>query len=251
MAGLKLHPLHTGTLRRDLSTFTYLRNAGKVVDFPVIMWYIEGANASIVIDTAAPPPEECPPYALPYEQPAEQHVRNALGRVGVKPEEVEIVILTHLHWDHCLNAPLFPNARFIVQRAELQYAAAPLPVHYGPYGARPPGTRAFLPERARVEVVDGDKKITKGVSVHLLPGHTPGIQGVRVETDGGSYLVASDNVPFYINWEGEPPNLPHIPSNLHVNLEDYFRSFARMETLADHVLPNHDFRVLENATYPA
>jgi N-acyl homoserine lactone hydrolase len=250
MADLKIHPLHVGTLRRDLSTFTYMRNVGKIVDFPVIMWYIEGADARILVDTAAPPPAECPPTARPYEQPADQHVRNTLDRLGLKPEEIEIVILTHLHWDHCLNTHLFPKARFIVQRAELRYAAAPLPVHYGPYGGSLPGTRALLPADTRLEIIEGDKPITRGVSVALLPGHTPGIQGVTVDTDSGTYLIASDNVPFYLNWEGEPPHLPHIPSNLHVNLEDYFQSFAKMERIADHVLPSHDFRVLENSTYP-
>lgn len=250
MAALAIRPLCAGTLIRDRSVFTYLRNIGQTIRFPIINWYIEGAEASILVDTAAPPPAESPAYAQPYEQSPEQRMEMLLAGIGVRPEEIEIVILTHLHWDHCLNVHLFPRARFVIQRAELRYAAAPLPVHYGPYGGRPPGTRAFLPPDARIVVVEGDRQITKGVSVAHLPGHTPGLQAVRVETDGGSYLIASDNVPFYENWQGDSPLVPHIPSSIHVDLEAYFASFSRMEQIADFVLPSHDYGVLERSRYP-
>jgi N-acyl homoserine lactone hydrolase len=159
-------------------------------------------------------------------------------------------VLTHLHWDHCLNAHLFPKARFIVQRAEMRYAIAPLPVHYGQYGNPLPGTRPLLPPDSRVEVIDGDWRLVKGVSLALLPGHTLGLQAVRVETNAGTYLIASDNVPFYENWNGEPPHLPHIPSNLHVDLEAYHASLTKMESIADHILPGHDPEVLARSSYP-
>jgi N-acyl homoserine lactone hydrolase len=250
MSRLTIWPLHSGTLTRDLSTFTYLRNVGKVVEFPVIFWYIEGANFPILVDTAGPPPSEAPFVSPPYAMPDEERVIQVLARRGLRPEDIELVILTHLHWDHSFNSSLFPKARFLVQRAELRYAAAPLPVHRHTYGGRPPGTRAFLPAGAQVDVIDGDVTVTAGVSVALLPGHTPGLQGVVVETSAGTHLIASDNVPFYENWRGEPPLVPHIPSGLHVNLEDYFASFAKMERLADVILPSHDFKVLEQPCYP-
>ncbi|MHB1007272.1 MAG: N-acyl homoserine lactonase family protein [Chloroflexota bacterium] len=251
--GLVLHPLHVGTIQVDKSLFLTLHNYGEKILAPVTMWYIEGANANIIVDTGAPSQAEAP-RTVPsyYEQTPEQHITKALASVGMRPEEIDIVILTHLHWDHCTNVQHFPKARYVIQRTELQYAAAPLPLHIRPYGGRWPGTKAFLPEEAIVQVVEGDREITRGVCVRHLPGHTPGMQGVTVETDGGgTYLIASDNVPLYDNWEGEPPFVPHIPNTLHVDLKEYFASFARMEQLADSVLPSHDFRVLENRQYPA
>ncbi len=249
--GLIVRPLHVGSLRVDKSLFTMLHDYGQKIVVPILAWYVEGADACLLVDTAAPPPPEAPPSLHPYEQPPEQHLIKQLASLGLRPEDVEIVILTHLHWDHCLNAHLFPKARFVVQRAELRYAAAPLPIHYRPYGGRWPGARAFLPPEATVQVIEGDQCITKGVSVLHLPGHTPGIQGVAVETDAGVHLIAGDNVPLYDNWQGDPPMLPHIPSTLHVNLEDYFASFAKMERVADVVLPSHDRRVLAHPSWPA
>jgi glyoxylase-like metal-dependent hydrolase (beta-lactamase superfamily II) len=248
---LRIHQLQLGTIKMDKSVFTTLRNFGQTLEVPVIMWYIEGAEARILVDTAAPPPAEAPKTIPPYEQPPEMRCTTALSSLGLKPEDIDIVVLTHLHWDHCTNAGLFPKARFVVQREELRYAAAPLPIHWRAYGGRPGGTLAYLPRDAQLQVVEGDVPLVKGVSLYHLPGHTPGMQGVVVETDGGRYLIASDNVPLYDNWDGEGPTLPHIPNTLHVNLEDYFASFAKMERVADVVLPSHDFRVLEKGVLPS
>ena len=249
MGNLTIHPMHVGSLTGEMSTFTYMRNIGRKITFPVLAWYIAGADASILVDTGAPPPAEVPLGADNYEQPPEQSLERGLAGLGVSLDEIELVVLTHLHWDHCLNAHLFPKARFVVQRAELQYAAAPLPVHWRTYRVRQPSTRALLPAESKVQVVSGDVPLTRGVALAHLPGHTPGLQGVTVETAVGTYLLASDNVPFYENWEGEPPDLPHIPSDLHVDLEAYFQSLARMERLADCVLPGHDPKVLERKAY--
>lgn len=245
-----IHPLHIGSITGEMSTFTYMRNVGRTITFPVIVWYVEGADARILVDTAAPPPDQLPSPRPYYSQPPEQHLERALASLGVRPDDVEVVVLTHLHWDHCLNAHLFPKARFVVQREELRYAIAPLPVHYPQYNNPCPGTRAPLPPGLKVEVIAGDRDLVKGVSLVHLPGHTPGMQGVRVETGESVYLIAGDNVPFYENWEGEPPDLPHIPSNLHVDLEAYMASLTRMETLADRILPGHDPRVFDRKTYP-
>ncbi|MDA8217198.1 MAG: hypothetical protein M0Z94_06210 [Dehalococcoidales bacterium] len=118
-----------------------------------------------------------------------------------------------------MNVAPFPRARFIVQRAELCFAVAPLPIHYRQYGGFAHGTHAFLPAGVTIDVMDGDRSVAKGVSVALLPGHMPGIQGGRVEPEDGTYQIASDNVPLYVNWQGEPPSLAHIPSSLHVDFE--------------------------------
>lgn len=249
--GLKIRPMQLGTIKVDKSLFTMMRNFGQTLEVPVMMWYVEGADACILVDTAAPPPGEAPKTIPPYQQPPEQHITRALESVGLTPEDVEIVVLTHLHWDHCTNAKIFPKARFVVQREELRYAAAPLPIHIRAYGGRPGGTMSYLPPEAQIEVISGDKALTKGVSLHHLPGHAPGMQGVTVETDNGTYLIAGDNIPLFDNWEGEGPSLPHIPNSIHVNLEDYFASFAKMERIADVVLPGHDPSLPRHKVFPA
>ena len=87
-----------------------------------------------------------------------------------------------------------------------------------------------------------------GVSVTLLPGHTPGLQGVVVETVAGRYLLPSDAVPLYENL-GEPGDAP-IPTGLHIDVGACLRSMDRMRTLPDVILPSHDVKVLDRSVYP-
>lgn len=102
----------------------------------------------------------------------------------------------------------------------------------------------------RCEGIDGDKEIAEGVSVHLTPGHTPGIQGVAVRASGATYFIAGDNVPLMENWDaGEKYGVPHWPNSIHVDLEAYFKSLRRMETLGDIILPGHDWSALERVEY--
>lgn len=96
-----------------------------------------------------------------------------LAAAGVTPAEIGTVILTHLHSDHASGAvadgrPVFENARYVLQRAELEAAHGPM-----------------LDEivshiKAQLHVVEGDAEVAPGVHVHAAPGHTPGHQIARV-----------------------------------------------------------------------
>jgi glyoxylase-like metal-dependent hydrolase (beta-lactamase superfamily II) len=134
----------------------------------------------------------------------------------------------------------------LVQREELRYAVAPLAPHRWAYESRPPLSLAA----DRFEVLDGDAEIAEGVSVHLTPGHTPGMQGVAVRTAGAVYFIASDNVPLSEMWDARATyGVPHWPNAIHVDLEAYFASLRRIESLGEVVLPSHDWRALEHAEY--
>jgi glyoxylase-like metal-dependent hydrolase (beta-lactamase superfamily II) len=218
---------------------------GTQAEFPLLAWYIEGQGHRILVDTGAHDPaqgELNPPY---MRKPGQDPVAR-LAVLGVRPEDIDILILTHLHWDHASNIHLFPKARVIVQREELRYAAAPLDPHRGVYQTIPP----LSPGLGRFEVIDGDKEIAEGVSVHLLPGHTPGIQGVAVRISNAVYFLAGDNAPLVENWNaGEKYGAPHWPHGIHVDLEAYFKSLRRMETLGDIIVPGHDWSALKQAEY--
>jgi N-acyl homoserine lactone hydrolase len=81
-----------------------------------------------------------------------------------------------------------------------------------------------------------------------LPGHTPGSQGVLVETDAGPFLLAGDTVDTYENWEGNS-QVEHIPSGIHTDLFQYFDSFRKIEHLGCEVIPSHDAAVLERGPF--
>ena len=94
-----------------------------------------------------------------------------------------------------------------------------------------------------MRVVDGDAEVAPGISLALLPGHTPGIQGVRVETEEGVYLIASDTYPLYENYE------KMSPSGIHVDLKEWFASYEKTKKICDFILPGHDMRVLDRKIY--
>ena len=101
----------------------------------------------------------------------------------------------------------------------------------------------------RMVAVDQDQQIIGGIRVIFLPGHTPGSQGVVVDTADGEWVIAGDTVPVYDNWRSKDFQTP-IPSGLFQNLYHFYDSLKRLESFGDKILPGHDGRVLTHARYP-
>ena len=153
---------------------------------------------------------------------------------------------------HCYNNYLFRRAKFYVQREELRYAAAPLPVHAFGYDSQNIGMK---PPFCNVpyEFVQGDMEIVPGVSVVYTPGHTPGSQGVLVKSTNGKVFLAGDTIPLFENWDGTPDYPYPRPSGVYTNLEDYYKTFIKIANIAkevDIILPGHDSLVFEKEKYP-
>jgi glyoxylase-like metal-dependent hydrolase (beta-lactamase superfamily II) len=131
-----------------------------------------------------------------------------LARLGVQPEDVNIVIDTHLHGDHCAGntiiapdgtpVPAFPNAAYYVQRREYDDAMRPnertratyFPINYEP-----------LIHSGQLTLLSGDTEIVPGVRTVCTPGHTPGHQSVLFESGGQSALFVSDLASYAIHFE--------------------------------------------------
>jgi glyoxylase-like metal-dependent hydrolase (beta-lactamase superfamily II) len=126
---------------------------------------------------------------------------DSLKRAGVGPEEIDIVINTHLHFDHCGGntrvsgnrlVPSFANARYIVQWAELEHARNPTErdrASYFPENFEP------ISEESRWEFLDGNAEIVPGISVTLIPGHNASIQAVTISGGGNSLAFVADLFP--------------------------------------------------------
>ena len=163
--------------------------------------------------------------------------------------EVEDVIITHMHYDHAGNFDLFPKAMLHLQDKEMAFVTG--------REMRNPKRRNSMKiddvvsmvrkvYADRVEFHEGDFEITPGLSVHLVGGHTAGLQFVRVFTKRGWVVVASDACHLYANMERKNP-FPVI-----YNLDDVFEGYETLERLADspdHIVPGHDPLVMER--YPA
>jgi glyoxylase-like metal-dependent hydrolase (beta-lactamase superfamily II) len=173
-----------------------------------------------------------------------------LQHLGVDAKEVEDVIITHLHYDHVGNWDRFPKARFHLQDKEMQFATGRHICH---------GTfrHAFEIEdivgmvRAvygkRVVFHDGDEEVQPGISVHLIGGHTMGMQSVRVMTRNGWLVLASDASHYY--WGIEDKKLFSIV----FSVADMLAGYDKLQKLADGrldmVVPGHDAEVMKR--YPA
>ncbi len=122
-----------------------------------------------------------------------------LKTVGLSPEDVDIVINTHLHFDHCgwntrrdggKIIPTFPRARYILQRGEWEHALCPSERDRASYL-----TDFFAPAERQTELLDGDQEIVSGIRVEVVPGHTRDLQCVRIESEGQVAYFISDLVP--------------------------------------------------------
>lgn len=250
MNELTIWPIHVGTISRiEKSNLTYGIDQGVKVDVPSIIYVVKGGPELIVVDTGMSNAEWATKYHHPSTRTPSQEPLQAFLNAGLDPDEVKIVILTHLHWDHCSNNSLFKNAKLFIQRDEVNYALFPLPIHTIFYeslliGMNPP----WLNDIQRLEIIEGDKEIFGGLKILKIPSHSPGFQGVNVKTKKGNYFIGSDFCPLLENWKGEWRS--SIPSGIHVDLADYYQSFKKVEGLTDFVLPGHDLRIFNQVFYP-
>ncbi len=246
-----IRPLCFGEFPRfEKSVFTYNRDAGEKIRAPLLGWLLRSGPEAILVDTGTSAPEVANRWHTAIQRAPHQAPAAALQAAGVDPEQLRLVILTHLHWDHCYNLECFPAARFLVQAEELRTAVHPLPTQRIPYEVGIPDlTPPWLTALNRLEVIQGDIEVAPGVRTVMLPGHTPGLQGVAVETSAGVHLIASDALPLYANLGGRGGD--PIPPGIHIDVAACLRSFERMRAVAEVILPSHDLRVLDHPVYPA
>jgi glyoxylase-like metal-dependent hydrolase (beta-lactamase superfamily II) len=237
MGKYTIYPLHCGDLIRGSERLGLHFRPGVPFSYPIIAWYLTDGTHKVMVDTAGPPEME---EKMPMSVKPEQLISNALGRLGVTPGEIEVVITTHLHWDHSYNNDLFPNAKFYVQRKELAYSVTALPIHAETYLH----WERFL--KTPYLMLDGDADILDGISVITTPGHTPGSQSVVVDTTAGTFVLISDLVNTNDFWEAEPK----IAGGVHHDLSDCFASFDKVSRIADYVLTGHDPKIVTHRSYP-
>jgi glyoxylase-like metal-dependent hydrolase (beta-lactamase superfamily II) len=260
MSGLYIIPLDLGDTTSEKCNFFLRKYVGEKQHSKRIGLYIGGAKKKIVVDTGGPDEEHSlkyHPYSKPEPRKPAQEIEMQLAKAGVKPEEVDIVVLTHLHWDHVGNVTKFPNAEFIVSEEELKFALNPLPPLYVAYEALQLGMQPFFMKVIeKIRTVDmKEKEIVEGVRVIPLPGHTPGSIGLVVETEKGPYVIAGDAVFLYANLEGAPEDrLPYFMTGIYTDMRAMWKSIELIDEIVkgdySKVIPGHDPLVFEKKRYP-
>jgi len=243
MAELRIYPLPLLKLKSSKGIVTYLTNMEEPVETYASIWYIEDAKERILVD-AGGSAETMIRRGFSAEHIASPE--DALKRLGLSPEKIDIVICTHLHNDHMELGHLYKNAKFIIQKSELEGNSNPHPLE------APRCVAKSLLEGLDIQMIDGDAQIVEGVKVLLTPGHTRGGQSVRVDTAKGKVIISGlctirDNF--------EPPEpirkiLPVIPPGIHLDAREAFDSLMRIKREADIVVPLHDAEFALKRTIP-
>jgi N-acyl homoserine lactone hydrolase len=178
-----------------------------------------------------------------------------LAKLGYTPADVDVVVLTHLHFDHAGNFNVFPNAEIIVQRVEFEtwktVIAGMDDTSVGKRSWKLSSIDVSLIERfdaavgaGRITLLDGDKEIAPGITCRLAQdSHTFGSQWVEVQTPDGPYVVAGDCVYWYMNVERmwPPGYVQGNPWNL-VRLFEQLRALVGEDKL-DRIVPGHDMQI--------
>jgi len=175
---------------------------------------------------------------------------DSLRLVGVDPDMVGHVILTHMHYDHVGNFGLFPAATFHLQDEEMAYATGRhMAQRFFSYAYEVDEVAAMVREayKGRVRFHDGDAELAPGLSLHRIGGHTKGLQAVRVHTRIGWIVLASDAAHLYANMDEARP-FP-IVFDVGAMVEGY-RRLRELADSPDLVVPGHDPLVMQRYAPP-
>ncbi len=229
-----------GNPRTRADSFIFDDNHDQPHTIDYFMWLLRSGDRTILVDSGYDN-EEAAARARPIRvDPVE-----ALKPFGVGPDDIDDLIVTHLHYDHAGGLHLFPNAKLHLQAAEMAYATGPCMCHET---LKMPFTAGHVCEAVKrlysgkVVFYEGDGLVADGVSVHCIGGHSRGLQSVRVMTSSGWLVLASDASHFYENlWARKP--FPIV-----VDLEDMLKGFDTLQSLASApalIIPGHDPLVRE------
>jgi N-acyl homoserine lactone hydrolase len=247
MKTYRIRPLPLAVIEIDQAVLTYRFNYGKRIKNPITMWYIEGADKHILVDTAADAKMATQFRGLPGEEV--MSFETALASIGLKPSDIDLVLTTHLQWDHCANTQKCTKAKVVVQEEELRFAYAPHPILAPTYKKSLFRGLNFMPVRGYYEVAPGIELIP-------TPGHTPGCMSVAVNTEKGKAIITGfcctmDNFGPPKDASEETKEItPIMAPGIHLNAVDGFESLLMVKGLADIVIPNHDLAYLEVKSIP-
>jgi glyoxylase-like metal-dependent hydrolase (beta-lactamase superfamily II) len=217
------------------------------LDIAMMVWLVRGNGHNILVDSGFYRDKFFGTWHITdYVKPSE-----TLKRVGLKPEDITDVIVTHMHWDHAGGIDLFPKARIWIQKDELEYYAGEAWQGLATHGGIDPEdvlAVVRLNTQGRVALVNGDaREILPGVTCYIGGKHTYASQFVGVNTAAGTVVLASDNMYLYENLE------KHVPIAATLDRESNLRAQDRMKQLAASprlIIPGHDPAVMTNFPNP-
>ncbi|MHB1126524.1 MAG: N-acyl homoserine lactonase family protein [Bacillota bacterium] len=243
----RLYVINGGMLQTDQSRVAMeTKITERWLTAPVPMYLIETENGVILFDAG------CDPRAIQDPQSVwgslanifvpklteEDHPVRRLAEIGVSPQDVTHVVLSHLHFDHAGGVRFFPEAQVYVQKSEYRYAYYPDRYSGGYFR-----TDFDYPE-LKWKLIEGDKVLMPGVTMLLTNGHTPGHMSLVVDLPSGqTVILAADAIYMQENMDRELVS----PGAWNPSLS--YLSIRKLKVVAERegglLLPNHDLKVWE------
>ncbi len=250
MTQYTIRPLNTGYVSSDKATYIYHHsthpywNVEGKLSLPCFAFLIEGGKKPILVDTGMGDTEWANKYHHPDSvQPEGFAIHEHLANLGIRCQDIGLVIFTHMHWDHIFHMGKFVDARFVASRKEYEFALNPIPIYYKAYEHPILGIRRPF-EGIPIDLVDGEQEIVEGIRVFPSPGHSPGHQSVEIDTADGTYICCGDAIFIYDNLEPVPEiHYEVTPPARYANVIETWKSIVALKARAKAkslILPCHE-----------
>jgi len=213
------------------------------MDIAMTIWVLKGIDGRVaIVDSGFHRDQYFRQFTVKdYIKPSD-----AIAPLGLKPEGVTDLIVTHMHWDHAGGIDLFPNARVWIQKDEYDYYTGEAWQSPRTHGGIDPDDVQEIVRRniaGRVSFVRGDDETTiSGLSFNTGGKHTWSSQYVGVQTPKSTVVIASDNMYLYENLDAHKPIAQTLDAASNLRAQDRMRSMASDPRL---VIPGHDPAVFE------
>jgi glyoxylase-like metal-dependent hydrolase (beta-lactamase superfamily II) len=207
------------------------------LNLAMMVWLVRGNGRNVLVDSGFYHDRFFKDWKITeFTKPSD-----SLSRIGLKPEDITDVIITHLHWDHADGMDLFPKARVWIQKDELEYYAGEGWQSKDTHGGIDPDdvlTLVKLNTEGRVGLVKGDaQQILPGITCYTGGKHTYQSQYVGVQTAAGTVILASDNMYLYENLERHAPIAATVDAASNLRAQDRMKHLAVRPGL---IVPGHD-----------
>lgn len=247
---MQMHLLPAGRLRMHRRTYEYGADRAAMFELPVSSTLLRHPQGNMLFDTGCHPAviDDAPGRwgALAARmQPIfgiEDSLLAQLALVGLKPDDIDLLVCSHLHTDHCGCNGFFKRATMICHAAELAIARAEADADTGYF--------ADDWDHGRIETIDGARDLFGDGRVTLLPmpGHTPGMLIAHVVLEEGAFVLASDAAPLQINLDTRFAPRNSWDEDLTVHALD---EIARLQATGATILFGHDDDQWQNLRHGA
>ncbi len=229
----EVYGLKTGERAVDTYLLSYRTGEHGLTTIAYYFWCLKGPDGITIVDTGGAVEEARKRGVLGIRRQ-----EDLLAKIGVEAKAVKRVILTHLHWDHFGRWQIFPNARFYLQRKEVDFFSGSMIQHevISRSCSNTPDI-VTLQKEGRVQLIDGEEAIGPGLALLWVGCHTPGSQVIIAETSKGKMVLCGDLHYLYGNI------VENVPSLIQLDVPECLASFEKVKKVVsspDLLIPGHD-----------